>query len=43
VLPMDQISLNFAKIEVEYKLQDKAGKVSPQGKVGWDQKKNKAA
>jgi len=43
VLPMDQISLNFAKIEVEYKLQDKSGKVIPQGKVGWDQKKNKAA
>jgi type VI secretion system secreted protein Hcp len=43
VLPMDQISLNFAKIEVEYKLQDKSGKVIPTGKVGWDQKKNKAA
>src|SRR5438477_4830050 len=27
VVPMDQISLNFAKIEVEYKEQDAAGKV----------------
>jgi type VI secretion system secreted protein Hcp len=43
VLPMDQISLNFAKIQIDYKYQDNKGKVHSAGELGWDQKKSKAA
>ena len=41
VVPVDQISLNFAKIEVEYKPQDDTGKVGAPVKTGYDLKLNK--
>jgi type VI secretion system secreted protein Hcp len=41
VLPMDQISLNFAKIEWEYKPQDEKGKTGAPVKTGYDLKQNK--
>jgi Hemolysin-coregulated protein (uncharacterized) len=34
VVPTDQISLNFAKIEVEYKEQDATGKLVAQSRSG---------
>lgn len=40
VIPMDQISLNFSKIEFEYFIQDAKGAMSSAGKTGWDLKKN---
>ncbi|MGE0826409.1 MAG: Hcp family type VI secretion system effector [Candidatus Binatia bacterium] len=40
VIPMDQISLNFAKIEVEYKEQKPDGSLGGTEKAGWDVKKN---
>ena len=40
VLPTDQISLNFAKVVIEYKEQKTDGGVVSKGKVGWDLKKN---
>jgi type VI secretion system secreted protein Hcp len=40
VIPIDQISLNFTKIEIEYKEQTAKGSVTGQVKGGWDQKKN---
>jgi type VI secretion system secreted protein Hcp len=39
--PVDQFSLNFAKIEVEYKEQKADGSVSGVVKGGWDVKANK--
>jgi type VI secretion system secreted protein Hcp len=42
VVPTDQISLNFAKIEWDYKIQDEKGAVKPGGKAGYDVKANKA-
>src|SRR3989440_5768122 len=41
VVPTDQISLNFAKIEVEYKEQDASGKLTGSGKKGFDLKQGK--
>ena len=39
-LPTDQISLNFAKIEVEYKEQKVDGTLGGPVKAGWDVKQN---
>lgn len=41
VIPIDQISLNYSKIEVEYKVQDEKGKTGQPVKVGYDLKLNK--
>lgn len=40
VVPTDQISLNFAKIEFDYKPQDAKGGLGGSVKAGWDVKKN---
>lgn len=40
VVPTDQISLNFAKVEVEYKAQDKAGNLGGPIKAWYDLKKS---
>ena len=40
-LPIDQVSLNFAKIEVEYKQQKPDGTLVPGDKFGFDVKANK--
>lgn len=40
--PMENISLNFGKITVEYFEQDNKGAMSSVGKGGWDLKANKA-
>lgn len=40
VIPTDQISLNFAKIELSYQPQDAKGAVGSPIKAGWDQAKN---
>ena len=42
VVPTEQISLNFAKIEVEYKEQKPDGTLGGAVKSGWDVKANKA-
>ena len=42
VIPMDQISFNFAKIEVEYYVQKPDGGVVLGAKAGYDLKLNKA-
>jgi type VI secretion system secreted protein Hcp len=39
--PVDQVSFNFSKIEVEYKLQKPDGSLAPGIKAGWDAKTNK--
>jgi type VI secretion system secreted protein Hcp len=41
VVPNDQFSLNFSKIEFEYKPQDEKGALGPPVKAGWDVKGNK--
>lgn len=41
IIPTDQISLNFAKIEGEYKPQDAKGELGASVKWGWDLKANK--
>jgi type VI secretion system secreted protein Hcp len=38
VIPMDSISLNFTKVEMEYFIQGADGKVTTTGPVGFDQK-----
>ena len=38
----DQVSLNFAKVEVEYKQQKADGTLTPGGKFGFDLKSNKS-
>lgn len=43
IVPRDQISLNFAKIEIEYKEQKEDGTLAGVVKSGWDAKQNKAA
>lgn len=43
ILPVDQISLNFAKIEQEYKEQKADGTLAGSVKAGWDLKQNKEA
>ena len=40
-LPIDQVSFNFAKIEVEFRPQKPDGSLGPPEKAGWDVKKNK--
>jgi type VI secretion system secreted protein Hcp len=42
VLPSDQFSLNFAKIEMEYKEQKPDGTLGGAVKAGWDVKSNKS-
>jgi type VI secretion system secreted protein Hcp len=41
VIPMDQVSLNFSKIEFEYKSQKADGTLDSPVKTGWDLKLNK--
>lgn len=41
VVPVDQISLNFSKIEFEYKEQKPDGTLGGSTKTGWDVKLNK--
>jgi type VI secretion system secreted protein Hcp len=41
VLPIDTCSMNFSKIEIEYKTQDAKGNVGKPVKVGYDVKANK--
>jgi type VI secretion system secreted protein Hcp len=41
VVPVDQVSLNFAKIEFEYKPQKADGTLDAPVKAGWDAKANK--
>ncbi|HQR05712.1 MAG TPA: type VI secretion system tube protein Hcp [Gemmatales bacterium] len=40
-LPIDTCAFNFAKIEIDYKVQDKSGNVATVGKVGYDLKQMK--
>jgi type VI secretion system secreted protein Hcp len=40
VLPIDQISLNFTKIEVEYKQQNADGSLDGATQAGWNVKEN---
>ena len=40
IVPTDQISLNFAKLEMEYKEQKADGSVGGATKAGWDLKAN---
>lgn len=39
-VPMDQISLNYSKIEIDYLTQDEKGITKSAGKKWWDQKTN---
>jgi type VI secretion system secreted protein Hcp len=41
VVPMDSVSLNFSKIQIEYKLQKATGAGGGSIKAGWDVKQNK--
>jgi type VI secretion system secreted protein Hcp len=41
VLPMDQVSFNFARIELEYRPQKADGSLDSPIKAGWDLKTNK--
>lgn len=41
VVPIDQVSFNFARIEVEYRPQKPDGSFAPPVKAGWDLKQNK--
>jgi type VI secretion system secreted protein Hcp len=41
VVPMDSVSLNFSKIQVEYKEQKPDGSLGASVKAGWDVKQNK--
>ncbi len=40
VIPTDQVSINFSKIEIEYKEQKADGTLGGATKAGWDLKKN---
>ena len=42
IIPMDQVSINFAKIEIEYKEQKADGSLGGAVKGGYDLKENKA-
>jgi type VI secretion system secreted protein Hcp len=42
IVPTDQFSLNFSKIEFEYKEQKADGTLAGPVKAGWDLKQNKA-
>src|SRR5687767_9082264 len=39
-IPMDQISLNYSKITIDYLVQDNQGKTQSAGKKHWDMKTN---
>jgi type VI secretion system secreted protein Hcp len=39
--PLDSVSLNFAKVQIEYKEQKADGSLGETVKVGWDRKANK--
>jgi type VI secretion system secreted protein Hcp len=41
VVPMESVSLNFSKIQVEYKQQNPDGSLGASIKAGWDVKQNK--
>lgn len=41
MVPVDQISLNFAQVKVEYKEQDAKGNLAGAATAGWDLKANK--
>ncbi|MBI3406322.1 MAG: type VI secretion system tube protein Hcp [Acidobacteria bacterium] len=41
-LPMEQVALNFSKVELEYFQQDAKGATASAGKMGWSVKENKA-
>jgi type VI secretion system secreted protein Hcp len=41
IVPVDQVSLNFSKIEFAYKPQKEDGSLGGEVKGGWDQKLNK--
>lgn len=41
LLPVDQFSLNFAKVEFSYATQDAKGKLGSPSRTGWDLKANK--
>jgi len=43
IVPVDQVSINFAKIEIEYKEQKPDGSLGGIVKTGYDLKQNKAA
>jgi type VI secretion system secreted protein Hcp len=43
IVPVDQVSLNFSKIEIEYKEQKPDGRLGGIVKTGYDLKQNKAA
>jgi type VI secretion system secreted protein Hcp len=43
ILPVDQFSLNFGKIIMEYGVQDEKGKVGKKVKAGWNLKSNSKA
>ena len=40
-LPTDQISFNYATINIEYQAQDEKGKLTGKVAAGWDRQKNK--
>ena len=42
VVPLDQCSLNYAKIEWEYRTQKQDGSLGPPIKTGWELKTNRA-
>jgi type VI secretion system secreted protein Hcp len=41
IVPMDHVSLSFAKVEMVYQEQKKDGTLGPPVKSGWDRKQNK--
>ena len=41
--PMDQISMNYAKIRIDYAVQDPRGALGDHFVAGWDQHQNKGA
>ncbi|HWA97552.1 MAG TPA: type VI secretion system tube protein Hcp [Pirellulales bacterium] len=41
IVPVDQVSLNFSKLQVEYKPQDAKGGLGGPVKAGWNVKENK--
>jgi type VI secretion system secreted protein Hcp len=43
LMPFDSVSLNFARIEIEYREQKPDGTLGAAVKTGWDLKSNKAA
>lgn len=42
IVPLDQVALNYSKVQVEYKEQLPDGKLGAATKVGWDLKTNKS-